>query len=288
MNRTSTDLFGSSASNYSSEETKVMKNYNVNPVRSLITGAKNALIVVPQISIDAIAAALALALSLKKQNIDTRVYCPQKTDNNYSRLSGLELLIDSVSSGDLIVSLNYPLDNIDAVSYNNDNDRLNLVVKTKQNSPKIEENCITINNQSTPADLCFMFGDESTLGQNASLVNKGNWIFISPVSVAKNWAKASIIDPDAPFCEIFTFLLPMLGLNLDLDSGKNLLIGLRVATQSFSVNVSPETFEAGAVCLRATQPLDNQPLPNSPPIENIEKSGNLIPGTNKPNPNPTI
>jgi hypothetical protein len=83
--------------------------------------------------------------------------------------------------------------------------------------------------------------------------------------------------------------LPMLGLNLDIDSGKDLLIGLRVATQSFSVNVSPETFEAGAICLRATQP-DEAPVQNpveATPIENIEKSGNLTLGTNQPNPTPT-
>jgi hypothetical protein len=77
-----------------------------------------------------------------------------------------------------------------------------------------------------------------------------------------------------------------------MDSGKDLLIGLRVATQSFSVNVSPETFEAGAINLRATQPDDNAPTANSfdqpTPIQNVEKSGGIAPGTNKPNPNPTI
>jgi hypothetical protein len=82
--------------------------------------------------------------------------------------------------------------------------------------------------------------------------------------------------------------LPMLGLTLDIDSGKDLLIGLRVATQSFSVNVSPETFEAGAICLRATQPEESLPQNGEvTPIENIEKSGNIVPGSNKPNPTPT-
>jgi len=93
------------------------------------------------------------------------------------------------------------------------------------------------------------------------MVNQGNWVLITPSQVNKTWAKATIFDPDAPFSEIFTFLLPMLGLNLDIDSAKDLLIGLRVATQSFSVNVSPETFEAGALCLRATQPDENIAAP---------------------------
>ncbi|MBU1130099.1 hypothetical protein KKE45_02140 [Patescibacteria group bacterium] len=121
------------------------------------------------------------------------------------------------------------------------------------------------------------------------------------------------------YCEIFTFLLPMIGLPLDMDSGKNLLIGLRVSTQSFAVNVSPESFEAGAICLRATQPpLDTvqpsadvpaqmptqspaqqltqsvqpsvqvpaqmptqapAPVVNQTPISAVEKAGSFAPGT---------
>jgi hypothetical protein len=280
MNRLTTDLIENSQNNKPN-----MKNYNVGNIKSLLSNAKTALVVVPQMSVDSIGAALALALSLKKQNIDTKVYSPQKTDNNYSKLSGLDLLVDSVNANNLTVSLNYPLDQIEAVSYNDDGGRLNLVVKTKANSPKIDENQISINNQSSTADICFMLGDESALGQNASLTNSGNWVFISPVNVNKAWAKATLVDPDAPYSEIFTFLLPMLDLPVDENVGKDLLIGLRVATQSFSVNVSPETFEAGAICLRATQP-DNAPNTDEPtPLNSVEKSPST-PGTNKPNPNP--
>lgn len=242
-----------------------MKNYNVSQIKSLVLLAKSALVVVSQLSVDSLGSALALALVLKKSNIKTQVYCPSKTDASFSKLSGLEMISESYNTNDLIVSLNYPLEQIENVSYNNDNDRLNLIVKTKTNSPKIENNQIIINNQSSTPDICFMLGDESGLGDNSSIVNKGNWIFVSPVSINKNWAKANIVDQDAPFSEIFSFLIPSLGFKLDLDSAKNLLIGLKVATQSFSVNVSPETFEAGAFCLRATQPENNQPIHNSQP-----------------------
>lgn len=282
MSRSSSNLFGSRPN---------MKNYNVSPIKNLLSNAKTALVVVPQISVDSIGAALALALLLKKKNIETKVYSPQKTDNNYSKLSGLELLTDTFQDNDLTISLvNYPLDQIEQVSYNDDGGRLNLVVKTKNNAPKVADNNIQVNNQSSAADICFMLGDEASLGTNSSMVNKGNWVFISPMEVNKAWAKASLIDPDAPFSEIFTFLLPMLGLNLDMDSGKNLLIGMRVATQSFSVNVSPESFEAGAICLKATQPEDDNSTDPfaATPINNVEKTGSFVPGTNKPNPNSTI
>jgi len=275
-----------------------MKNYNIAGIKSLVDKAKSALVVVPTLSVDSVGAALALAISLKKSGREVKVFCPQKPDQNYSKLSALELITDTYTASDLVVSLNYPLDQIDQVSYNDDGGRLNLVVKTKSGAAKVENNQIVINNSSSSADLCFMLGDESPLGDKASIVNQGEWILISPIQVSKTWAKATLVDADAPFSEIFTFLLPMLGLSLDIDSGKDLLIGLRVATQSFSVNVSPESFEAGAVCLRATQPPETPavtpaaPLPsvtdNQIPIENIERGASFMPGTNKANPTPMV
>jgi hypothetical protein len=268
-----------------------MKNYNVSEIKNLVDQAKTALIAIPTLSIDSVGAGLALALTLKKSGKEVKVYCPQKTDQNYSKLSGLELLTDNFSNSDLMVTLDYPVDQIDNVSYNDEGGHLNLIVKTKTGAPKIETNRININNDGGSADVCFMLGDESSLVNAAALTSKGNWIYLSPINNSKSWAKATLIDPDAPFSEVFTFLLPMLGLQLDMDSGKDLLIGLRVATQSFSVNVSPETFEAGAICLRATQPDDNQmtaPVVEPTPIESVERVGGIAPGTNQPNPTPMV
>jgi len=248
-----------------------MKNYQVEGIKSLLANAKTASVVIPHLSIDSIGAGLALLIALKKANIKTTAFCPEKTDANYSKLNALEFLTDSYNQNDLVVSLNYPLDQIDKVSYNNDGGRLNLVVQTKDGSTKIEQDQIIINNQSSTADINFILGDESQLGANANIVNSGNWIYISPSNQVKSWAKASVIDQDAPFSEIFTFLIPLLGLKLDAESAKNLLIALRVATQSFSINVSPETFEAGAICLKATQPENNlasNQTTNSQPVNN--------------------
>ena len=231
-----------------------MKNYNVSEIKNLMSSAKTALVVVPHLSIDGLASALALALSLKKNNIETKVFCPQKPDDNYSKLSGLELVSDNFNQNDLVLTLDYPVEQIETVNYNQDGGKLNLVIQTKPGSPKVAQNQILVANQTGVSDLNFILGDESLLADKANVVNSGTWIQITPTNNVKPWAKASLVDQDAPYSEIFTFLLPMLGLNLDADVAKDLLIGLRVATQSFSINVSPETFEAGATCLRATQP----------------------------------
>jgi nanoRNase/pAp phosphatase (c-di-AMP/oligoRNAs hydrolase) len=239
-----------------------MKNYNVSEIKNLMSSAKTALVVVPNLSIDSLASGLALALSLKKNNIETKVFCPQKPDDNYSKLSGLELVSDSFNQNDLVVTLDYPVEQIETVNYNQDNGKLNLVIQTKPGSPKVAQNQILVANQTGVSDINFILGDESLLADKANIVNSGTWIQISPTNNVKSWAKASLVDQDAPYSEIFTFLLPMLGLNFDADVAKDLLIGLRVATQSFSINVSPETFEAGAVCLRATQPAMNNSTQN--------------------------
>ncbi len=271
-----------------------MKNYNITEIKALLDQSKSALIVVPTMSVDSIGSALGLALALKKSGREAKVLSLQKPDQNYSKLSGLELITDTYNPADLVVTLSYPLDQIDQVSYNDDGGKLNLVVKTKPGATKIDPGQIVINNSSSGADLCFMLGDESPLGDKVSMVNSGNWIYISPTATPKSWAKATLVDPDAPFSEIFTFLLPMLGLNLDQDSGKDILIGLRVATQSFSVNVSPESFEAGAICLRATQP-ETPTAPINPatagPVDIPSfNSAPINPATAGPNPTftPTI
>jgi nanoRNase/pAp phosphatase (c-di-AMP/oligoRNAs hydrolase) len=255
-----------------------MKTYNISPIKTLLNGAKTAFIAVPAASIDSIGSALALALSLQHAGLSVSVFCPQKTDENYSKLSGLDLLSETFNSNDLTISLNYPQESIDSVSYNDNGGRLNLVVKVKPDAAKIEREQIIINNQVSIADINFMFGDEASLGEQANIVEKGNWVLVSPIVANKAWAKASVIDPDAPYSEIMSFLLPSLGLSMEVNVAKNLLIALRVATQSFSINVSPETFEAGALCLRSTQitmPQANA-FDNQTPIEKVETSGNLF------------
>lgn len=260
-----------------------MKNYQAGDIKTMLDSAKSAQIVIPQTSIDSIGAGLALALGLKKKGLDVSVFTTSPTDNNYSKLSGLELLTTELKKNDLTITIEHPVDQIERVSYNDDGGKLNLIVQTKTTSPQIQNDKIFINNGGVMADISFILGDDSTLGTNADIVSKGNWVVISDKQINPAWAKAVIVDPSAPFSEIFSFLLPMIGLEIDMDMGKNLLIGLRVATQSFSVNVSPESFEAGALCLKATQPVPGQPDPlASTPLSAVENKS--IPATNQPNP----
>lgn len=261
-----------------------MKNYQAGDIKNMLDTAKSVQIVIPQTTIDSVGAGLAFAWGLKKKGVNVSVFTTQNTDNNYSKLSGLDMLTTQLNKNDLTISIEHPVDQIERVSYNDDGGKLNLVVQTKPGSSQIQNDKISINNGGINADVSILLGDENSLGANADIVKRGNWVVISDKQVSPSWAKSVIIDPSAPFSEILTFLLPMVGLNLDMDMGKNLLIGLRVATQSFSVNVSPESFEAGAICLKATQPAPGQidPLATTP-IQNVESKAGM-PGANTPNP----
>lgn len=265
-----------------------MKNYPIVQIKKLIDAAGTINIAVPQMSVDSIGAALAFALSLEKTGKKVSVFCPQVPDANYQNLSGLNKIQNKIGSSDLVITLeNYPLDQIEKASYNDDNNLMNLVVQFKNSAPKVQRDQINIKSGSGSSDLNFIFGEETGLGENSKIVNQGTWIYISPLNNQKPWATLSLIDQDAPYSEILTFLLKNLGLAFDENIGKNLLIGLRVATQSFSVNVSPESFEAGAICLSATQPVPVstpaattpvttpvQPTPptQTTPLEQVEKS----------------
>ena len=203
-----------------------MKAYNIENIKPLLNGAKTAFIAVGKASMDSIGSALALSITLNKAGIKSTVFCPEKTDQNYSRLAAIETLTENYSLNDLTISLDYPLNSIDQVCYNDNGGRLNLVVKTKNNSPKVERNQIIVNNQSSTGDINFLFGEEKDLGEKASIVERGNWVHVSPINENKTWAKASIIDPDAPFSEILTFLIISLGMEIGKDVAKNLLISL--------------------------------------------------------------
>lgn len=263
-----------------------MKNYNVSDLKTALQQAQNVQIVVPNLSVDGIASALALGMTLKKANKQVAVYCPQTPDANYSKLAGMDLLTDtSAIAKDLTISVDFPLDQIEKVSYNDDGGKLNLVVQTKPGSPKVETEKISIQNQNGPSfDLTILLGDPTALGEKSIVLQASPVALITPAQTETTYAY-TILDPEAPFSEIFSFLIPMLGYELDIDPSKNLLVALRVATQGFSINISPESFEAAGICLRASQLGMEQTPADATPIQAVEAKEAPVPS--KPNPIPT-
>lgn len=231
-----------------------MKNYPASEIKALIEKSSSLLLVVPSLNIDSAAAALSFAILLEKKGKQVTLYSPTLPDENLKHLEFSEKISNKYNvQSDFTITLNYPLDQIERVTYNDDGGQGNIIVQTKKSAPSLSSTDLSFTKPSQPFDLGIMIGEETSLPDTTTLLSQGSWIYFSNQNAQKPWAKLSLFDKDAPFCEIMSFLLPQIGLTLDSGSGKNLLIGLRWSTQSFSVNVNPDTFEAGSLCLAATQ-----------------------------------
>lgn len=249
-----------------------MKNYPLPDIKALVETAQTVCVVVPKLDVDSGAAALALAMLLEKVGKSVTVLASAEPDSSFDKIEAKEKIITNFSqSKNFTITLNYPLDKIERVSYNDDEGKGNIVVEIKPDAQKLSATDLAFSEAGDSFDLGVMLGDETVFSEAQKLTPQGKWLHVSPTPAAKPWATVTLVDQDAPFSEIFAFLLPQLDLALTPAAGKNLLIGLRWSTQSFSVNVNPETFEAGAACLLATQAelvKEAQSLPNTAPTSN--------------------
>ena len=148
--------------------------YPFNELQQQLTSARNLLIAFPQkANFDQVAASLALYLSLTKAGKNVNVISPEPMRVEFSHLVGVDKISDKLMGGDLVITLDYPITNIDKVSYNDDGGKLNLVVKVKPGSKPITQKQTLFNSSGSSAyDLIFLVGVNRSedLGQ----ILKGN------------------------------------------------------------------------------------------------------------------
>jgi len=210
---------------------------------------------------DQMAAALALRLVLGKFGKSVSVISSSPMTVEFSHLVGVDLVGQKSDGGkDLMITLNYSLDQIEKVSYNDDGGKLNLVVQPKINAPRVEKDQLDFSYQGGNKGLPILLGvdDPYRLG---SLSNQVDFTQAVNITTSPNslLGKLNIVDPEASsYSEIIVGIISGLGLAFNEDAANNLFLGLDKATNSFlSENSGPDTFEAAAVCLRwgAKKPL---------------------------------
>ncbi len=253
--------------------------YPFNELQQQLTSTRNLLIAFPQkASFDQVAASLTLYLSLTKAGKNVNVISPEPMRVEFSHLVGVDKISDKLTGGDLVITLDYPIANIDKVSYNDDGGKLNLVVKVKPGSKPITQKQTIFNSSGSSAhDLIFLVGvnDPEDLGQ----ILKGNQDFLkkSPVASINNGASTvgalSFVNPQASACiEIVASIIKSLALPVDQDIGSNILLGLKQATDNFqNPKVNPDTFEAAAFALRMGGGKEEIPLKAQPRTEKDKK-----------------
>lgn len=237
------------------------KAYQFSELQKLLVPAQKALVFIPKNpTFDQIAAALAIFLSLEKMEKKVSILCPEPMTVEFSHLVGVDKIKDFLGKEEgLVVTLDYPIENIEKVSYNDDGGKLNLVIKPKSGSPPIQPEKVIFSSQKTQEELIFSIGARKPEGlgkfyqSNPSLFQEGMVVNIDNNSQNNQFGKINFVDPEVSSCsEIVVSILEALRLPFNEDIGSNLLLGLERETQNFtSPMVNADTFEAAALCLRA-------------------------------------
>ncbi|MGI5826023.1 MAG: hypothetical protein ACOX50_01270 [Patescibacteria group bacterium] len=232
------------------------KDYPLDEFRQKIEASSKTLIVLPKnSSFDQVAAALSLSLALKEAGKTATVVSAQPMTVEFNHLVGVDKISNKVQGTDLIVSFNYPADQIERVSYNDDGDRPNIVIQPKPGAPPLAENLAVFSYAGASADLVISVGvrDVNQLNFGGLDLSSSFLVNLDNNQNNSNFGSLNIVDLQASSVSEMVLAI-ILGLNLSLgvDTAQNLVSGIWQNTSGLnSSNVSADTYEAVAVCLRA-------------------------------------
>jgi len=234
------------------------KFYPFEELRNLIEQNQNVIIFLAKNPMfDQVASALALKLALEEKGKSCDVICSTPMKVEFSDLVGIDTINQknqSAEGKDLVVSLNYPLEQIEKVSYNDEGGKLNLLVQVKEGASRVEKEQIRFSYQGGKNGFQVFVGidDVSKLDQSENFP-KENLVNIDNSSANSRYGKINIVDPEASSCsQMVVAIISNLGLPFNLDIGGNLYLGIKNATENFSSErVNAETFEAAAFCLKS-------------------------------------
>ncbi len=239
----------------------------VTDIKQKLTTANSILIVLPQNhTVDTVAAGLALYLSLTQQFSDPEtgsctksitIASGQDMTVAYQRLYGVGDISKKLGSKNLVITLNTPFENIDRITSDNDNGKLNIIIETKQGVNRLSRNEIDFSYRGLDADLIIAVGLGSTdqagslLSQETTLFTDKDIITLTCQPGAVPFGAINIHEPQAcGVCEITAKLVRFLKLAVDEDIATNLLAGIEAVTNNFMLKTTADTFAAVSWCMR--------------------------------------
>jgi len=234
-----------------------------NQLQQAINAAQTIFILLPQdLDQDKVAAGLSLFLSLKRAGKNASVFCSKSMTVEFSSLIGVDKIKTQLEGKNLVIS--FAKDSIEKVSYNEEENRLDLVIVPKEGN-FLSPDKLQYSYSGSNADLFFVLGTSSLndLGEiyfkNKSAFEKGT---VATFDLADFQA--------ASYCEVVANLLARAKFPVDEDIASNLLAGIEWATVSFSSpKTGPATFEAAAFCLRAGGRRPKTKIPLKPMPEDV-------------------
>lgn len=241
----------------------------VDSIREKITSAQNILILTRNNpSYDGLASALALYLTLQKNGKKAAICSPNDLTVSYSDLVGVNKIKKEISGKNFVISLDYQEGAIEKVSYNIENNKFNLIIQPREGSNwQITPENIQFNYQPTDFNLIILLESISQEELNTFYPNEQELFSKTPIITIdkgvsnSQFATINLTSPDsASISEIIVHLLVELKLGLDKDVAANLLKGIYSATDNLqNIQITPETFEALALCLRSGAQISSSP-----------------------------
>jgi len=219
--------------------------------------SKNALIILPATApVDSVAAGLSLYLSLKQTGKQVIIACSEPVSVALNRLIGVDKITNKIGSRNLVISFDYVQDSIEKVSYHIDGGKFNLVIEPKSDFPSLDSQKVAYSYTGTACDLIIVVGasrlealgrlymDEQKIFTQKELVN----IDISPFNT--RFGRINLLDSaSSSISELIGLLTKNLGLPVNADVATDIIAGIEVATNNFSVKTRAETFEIIAWCM---------------------------------------
>jgi len=217
-------------------------------LQELLNISKTIFILLPQhLSLDKVAAAVSLSLSLEKAGRKASVFCSRPMTVEFSFLVGIDRVKNQLEGKNLVISFDYVEDSVERVSYNIENNKFNLVIQPKEGYPPLSPQKVQYSYAGANADLFLVIGTDS-------LKNIGE-IYFSNKKILDEGRIVNLEIADfqtSCYCELVANLLAQFDLPVDEDIATNLLTGLEKETAGFSAEkCGPGAFEAAAFCLKA-------------------------------------
>lgn len=271
-------------------------NAQLGDLNSKLIPSKNIWILLPAITtVDKVAAALSLMLSLEKQGKQATVVTEDTLKVSHTNLFGVGSVKNLLPSGggdNFVLTLSGVVDqnglipSLEKLDWYPENGNLNLVFHVVPGQ-KFAPTNIASSNQGSNVDLVFVLGT-STLtdlgnvySQNSAQIHKFPIINIDNGASNTSFGQYNVVDPNASsISEMILNIFPSLGLSPDSDIASNLMAGIYDGTANLTQKVTPDTFMALASIMNAggkviqtvnpqgtqagfdlTQMMQNQPAP---------------------------
>src|SRR3989344_2534343 len=237
-----------------------MDNLTFSKIKEAVERYNNIAIAVSQnSSVDQMAAALSLYLSLQSLGKNISVASPTTPLVEVANLVGIDRVQNTLGggTGDLVVSFPYREGEIEKVSYTRDDNFLNIVVKAGELGLNFDEQDVRYTRGGASPELLFVIGAErvTDLGNLYDVNNLKDTVVVNIDNKAQNQGYGDILmvsNKLSSISEAVANLIVSLNYRLDVDSAQNLILGIASATNNFqNPNTSSLAFEMAGILMRA-------------------------------------